>query len=766
MAQTLAKQMSQPYKRYVLALLLVSFAACSINPQTPANSDASWQVAAPQTKVETHGASEQPRQKNVLVLFSSVQYSQSFLDLIEPSIRARLPVPITFYDAYLEDPQVEEKSYRESEAETFRRRYAAVKLDLVITANPAALLFAVQYRDKIFPGVPIVFTAVGERDLDGQEWPQGVTGVATPLGFGETIDLALRLQPDTNAVAVVTGITTWDKRFLAMAHSELVRHQDRVREIDVVGPVNNQLFERVAALPPHTVVLFQAFPQFANQPEFGTWDLLSAVEQRLPTYSAFPRLCTEGCIGGVYEDDRKEKLLAGDIAARVLSGERPENIPIEHVTDLQARVDWRALHRWHIQESALPLGGIILNRPSTLWDRYRGYIIAAIVLIVVQSLLIAGLLWQRARKRKAEAVLRESEKRFRVMANTAPSLIWMCDHEGKVTYLNDRRLAFTGAHPNSGYGDAWNAYVHRDDLEKVLDRISQALRRGESYSEEYRLRRSDGVYRWMFDVAAPRVNGDGTFAGLIGSAVDITDQKRAKEALEKVSGQLIEAQEKERRRIARELHDDICQRLALLSIEIEQTTGSMEALPTATKERLAEIHQHSIEVTSDVQALSHELHSSKFDYLGMVAAIRGFCREIAEKHSVNIEFKEENVPKLLSKEISLSLFRVAQEALHNALKYSGVRHFAVEVSGTAEQVQLVVRDAGAGFDVEEVKARGGLGLVSMQERMNMVRGQFSVESRPGEGTKIVASVPLIAEGGESSVEADWKRSKSVSAGLA
>lgn len=766
MAQTLAKQMSQPYKRCVLALLLASVTACSINAQAPSTSDASRQVAAPQPKVQTLVTSEQPRPKNVLILFSAVQYSQSFLDLVEPSIRARLPVPITFYDAYLEDPQVEEKSYRESEAETFRRRYAAVKLDLVITVNPAALLFAVQYRDKIFPGVPIVFTAVGERDLDGQEWPQGVTGVATPLGFRETIDLALRLQPDTNAVAVVTGITTWDKRFLAIAHSELVRHQDRVREIDIVGPVNHQLLERVAALPPHTVVLFQAFPQFANRPEFGTWELLSAVEQRLPTYSVFPRLCTEGCIGGVYEDNQKEVLVAGNLAARVLSGERPENIPIEHVTDLQARVDWRALQRWHIQESALPLGGIILNRPLSLWDRYRGYIIAAVVLIVAQSLLIAGLLWQRARKRKAEAVLRESEKRFRVMANTTPSLIWMCDHEGQVTYLNDRRLAFTGAHPNSEYGDAWSAYVHRDDLENVLDRISQALRNSESYSEEYRLRRWDGVYRWMLDVAAPRVNGDGSFAGLIGSAVDISDQKLAQEALEKVSGQLIEAQEKERRRIARELHDDICQKLALLSLEIEQTTGGMEALPTATKERLAEIYQHSIEVASDVQALSHELHSSKLDFLGMVAAIRGFCREIAERHAVSIEFKDENVPKLLSKEVSLCLFRVAQESLHNALKYSGVRHFAVEVSATAEKVQLVVRDAGAGFDVEEVKARGGLGLVSMQERINMLRGQFSVESRPGEGTKIVASVPLIAEGCVSSVEADWERSKSVSAGLA
>jgi len=251
----------------------------------------------------------------------------------------------------------------------------------------------------------------------------------------------------------------------------------------------------------------------------------------------------------------------------------------------------------------------------------------------------------------------------------------------------------------------------------------------------------------MFDVAAPRVNGDGGFAGLIGSAVDITDQKRAQEALEKVSGQLIDAQEKERRRIARELHDDICQKLALLSTEIGQITGSTNTLSSVTKERLSEIHQRSIDVTSDVQALSHELHSSRLDYLGMVPAIKGFCRDTAEKHAISIEFKDENVPKILSREISLCLFRVAQEAVHNALKYSGVRHVAVEVEGTAETVELVVRDAGAGFDVEEVKARGGLGLVSMQERINMLGGKFSIESRPGGGTKIVASVPLITEGG-------------------
>ena len=143
----------------------------------------------------------------------------------------------------------------------------------------------------------------------------------------------------------------------------------------------------------------------------------------------------------------------------------------------------------------------------------------------------------------------------------------------EITYLNERRIAFTGSDSNPGYGDAWKAYVHPDDLKKMSNTLAQALKDTEPFSQEYRLRRSDGVYRWMFDVASPRVNGDGSFAGFIGSAIDTTDQKLAQQALEKMSGQLIEAQEKERRRIARELHDDICQRLALLSVELDEANA-------------------------------------------------------------------------------------------------------------------------------------------------------------------------------------------------
>ena len=704
-------------------------------------------------------AAADPAVKNVLVLHNWANLPQSWA-LMESTVRARVPGQINFYTASVENPRFDEEVYRESLAETLRRGYGGVKLDAVIAATYPVLQFAMQHRDKMFPGVPIVFTDVSRPE--GQNMWSGVTGVISPVGMRETIDLALHLHPDTNTVAIVTGVTEWDKYWLAVAHSELLRHQDKVREIDLIGPASHETVEKVAELPPSTVVLFQLRPDDSTQPALEPIDVLAEVAQRLPTYSAWQGLAlNRGGVGGAYRNLRKDAVLNGEIVARVLSGERPENIPIVHDSDLQVHVDWRALQRWHISESALPPGTVVEYRQLTFWQRDRKYIVIAIVLIVAQALLIAGLLFQRTRKRKAEAILLESEERFRVMADTTPSLVWMCDGRGRITYLNGRRIAFTGTDAGAGYGDTWITYVHPDDVERMLGTLYAALEIKQPFSQEYRLRRSDGAYRWMFDVASPRVNGDGSFGGFIGSAIDTTDQKLAQQALEKVSGQLIEAQEQERSRIARDLHDDICQRLALLSMEIDRANRASHGSVAATEPNLENIGKHCAEIAVDVQSLSHQLHSSTLDYLGVVAAIRALCRELSKQHQASIEFTDRNVPNHLPRDISLCLFRIAQEALHNAVKYSGTNQFCVDLCATEEEVQLVVRDAGAGFDVEEAKRNRGLGLVSMQERVNLVHGRFSVESKPGQGTRIFAGVPFVAENEGSREAAPGKKSGSV-----
>ena len=697
--------------------------------------------------------------KNVLVLYSFTDQSISGSpDLLESSVRAHVPWPVDFYVESFESQQFADKGYEKSEVESLKRAHEGRKIDLVIVAAYPALQFALTHRDELFPAVPIVFFGVPGNRLTGEQMWRGVTGVTEVVDFSGTIDLALRLHPGTNTLAIITSNSSFEvnKYWLGVVHAALLREHNRVNEVDLAGFPTDDLFERLDELPSRTVVLYGINPRDSMQPALGAWEILARIGQRLPTYCADSLECLKhGGIGGYFYDNEEQTSLAAQLAGKVLAGERPENIPVVHGGRPRFYANWLALQRWHIPKSALPPGTVVLYRQPNFWERDREYILAAAVLVVALALL-TSLLWQRARKRKAEAVLRESEKRFQVMADTTPALVWMCDAQGKITYLNERRIAFTGPDPKAGYGDTWAEYVHPDDLKNELDTVSEALKTHRPFSREYRLRRSDGVYRWMFDVASPRLNGDGSFGGFIGSAIDTTDQKLAQQALQNVSGQLIEAQEKERSRIARDLHDDICQRLALLSMQLGQANRSSNGSPEAMKKRLQDIQIHCSEIAGDVQSLSHQLHSSKLEYLGIVAAIRGFCTELSKQHELDIDFSEKSVPTHLPKDVSLCLFRIAQEALHNAVKYSRVKQFIVELSGVERAVELVVSDAGAGFDVEEAKKNRGLGLLSMQERIHLVNGTFSVESRPGLGTRIIAVVPFIAEKEWSTEDGDPK----------
>jgi len=239
----------------------------------------------------------------------------------------------------------------------------------------------------------------------------------------------------------------------------------------------------------------------------------------------------------------------------------------------------------------------------------------------------------------------------------------------------------------------------------------------------------------------PRFNADGSFAGYIGCCIDVTERKRAEETLSTIGRRLIEAHEEERTWIGRELHDDINQRLALLAIELDRWRHENPSNGNVP-DHFSDVLQRINTISAGVQALSHRLHSSKLDYLGLATAARSFCRELSESTKVEIQFTESAVPSGIPKEVSLSLFRVLQEALHNAIKYSGVRSFHVDLRGTGDGVEMTVSDDGRGFEEHEAFSRHGLGLISMRERIQMVRGVFIIKTNPGAGTTVSARVPV------------------------
>jgi signal transduction histidine kinase len=217
----------------------------------------------------------------------------------------------------------------------------------------------------------------------------------------------------------------------------------------------------------------------------------------------------------------------------------------------------------------------------------------------------------------------------------------------------------------------------------------------------------------------------------------------ARESRSNVNRRLVDAEQRERARIARELHDDINQRLSLLTSHLQSVEQNLSASAAELKVEIGQTSQQMECLATDIQALSHRLHSSKLEYIGLAAAAAGFCRELSEQNGVKIDFRSENVPRDLPEETSFCLFRVLQEALQNAVKHSRSQQFRVWLTKTSDQLELTVHDAGVGFDSGEALKGSGLGLTSMKERLKLVDGVLSIDSQPRHGATIYARVEMM-----------------------
>jgi PAS domain S-box-containing protein len=345
--------------------------------------------------------------------------------------------------------------------------------------------------------------------------------------------------------------------------------------------------------------------------------------------------------------------------------------------------------------------------------------------------------------RRADAERHVANERLRLAMESSKSVGWDWDLKtNRDTWFGD--LSTMLGIPSNlyvGHVEDFRRLVHPEDRVTVWKAVKDAMESRSAYAAEFRVVRSDGTVRWLAAKGQFYYSRGGEPERMLGMAVDITERKNAEEALSSVNGRLIEAQESERARIARDLHDDIGQRLALLTVALEHVKG----LPTDSSEALhclEALQQQTAEISADVQALSHELHPPRLLHLGGVIAMRGFCNELSVQKNVEIAFRDENVPGNMPLDVSLCLFRVLQEALQNAVRHSGVRHVDVQLRGVGDAIHLTIRDHGVGFDVDTAGRGLGLGLTSMKERLKLVGGELFIESQSTRGTTVLARAPV------------------------
>jgi PAS domain S-box-containing protein len=356
---------------------------------------------------------------------------------------------------------------------------------------------------------------------------------------------------------------------------------------------------------------------------------------------------------------------------------------------------------------------------------------------------VIGMAVDITERKRADEELRRKDMELSDAQRVAGIGSWQWDIQNDVAIWSEELYRIAGRDPMlpaPNYKEC-PGLLSAESWERLQRAAEATLRDGRPYELDLEMIRPDGATRWVTARAEAVRDTTGRIVRLRGTTQDITERKLAEAAISNVSRRLIEAQEQERTRIARELHDDIGQRLALLAVELEQLRQDPEDLPEV-RSRIGDLHRQTAEIATDIQSLSHELHSAKLEYLGIVAAMRGFCQEFGQQTKVKIDFKSHDLPGPLPPDISLCLFRVLQEALHNSAKHSGVRHVEVALWGTSDEIHLAVSDSGAGFDSKAAKESRGLGLTSMEERLKLLNVTLSIESQPKRGTTVHARVPL------------------------
>jgi signal transduction histidine kinase len=687
--------------------------------------------------------------KRVLVLHSfgdDFEAEDTFADYLRSDLAEKSPYPVDQYEVTLEIARFRDGERDAAFVEYLKALFAERPPDLVVTMVSPAARFAQRHRHDLFPSTPVLFAALDARALEDEALTGNDAIVPVSLDLRAVIENILQTLPGTTTVAVAIGNAPIERFWVKQLRQEVQPLESRIHFVFLNELSFGDMLARAAALPPQSAIYFgdlivdgQGMPH--RQDEVLT---RLHVMANAPIFGQYDYQLGRGILGGRLLSIRSLSQRTAEVAARILQGATPSDVKTPPQTLGKPEYDWRELRRWGVAEANLPPNSTIRFRELTLWEQYRWYVIAAAAFSGLEGVLIVTLLLNWRRLRRAHDDLKASEERMSLAAVAANLRFWVWEIPRDEVWASASDWSSAALDPAKPISfDQGRETVHADDQNLVQRAVQRALRGDGEYRVEFRAPQPDSTTRWIAARGRVEFDSKGQPIRMRGVSIDITERRRVEEEARDLSGRLISAQEDERARLARALHDDITQRLALLAIDAGRQESSI--CDAATKQALRSMRNHLTRLSEDVHALCYALHPAILRDLGLIEALKSECDRFRAVEGIPISFRAEENLDEPPQPVALCLFRIAQEALRNVARHAGASAIDVRLRFVDGGLQLSVRDNGVGFDPARKQARPSLGYASMRQRVSLVGGELHVDSEPGHGTTVQAWAPLNKE---------------------